>query len=418
MRVWLVKLEEDLPIDDAPYHHRMTMLADSLHQKGHEVVRWASAHNHSISVIRSPKSIVVSIKERYKIHLMRCILFYKKGTSYKRIIHIYLSSLILFFKFLKVSKTERPDIIVCSMPAPITCMICAIYSKLFNIRLVIDARDMWPHILKDEAKRFKKLLFYPIYILMTLELKVSTRRAKAIYGITDEFVDYGLKFSNRNKTHFDKSFPLGFVETLQCSESESLAFWVSKGVSFLDTKIVYFAGEISNTSSAALISLKQSLKKAEKEKLNFLFVICGDGAKLSELRSQFNGINNAKVVGRVQPKFLGYLKKRSTLALLSIANRLDYESSLSNKFFDYMSGGLPVLTNLNGVPKNFITKNKIGFHYVDADDFFIILKKLATDSSELDAMSKKSLYLYKTKYSSDVIYSKYSSALENLFEAT
>ena len=396
----------------------MTMLADSLNYKGHEVVRWASAHNHTTYVIRSPKSVVIAITKKYKIHLIRCILHYKKSSSYKRLIHIYLSSFILFFKFLRVSKAERPDIIVCSMPAPITCMVCAIYSKLYSVKLVIDARDMWPHILKDEATKFKKLLFYPIYILMTLELKIATRFANAIYGITDEFVEYGLKFSNRNKSHFDISFPLGFVESLQSNESESLAFWTSKEVSFQDTKIVYFAGEISKSSYEGLINLKNPIKKADEEELKFLFIICGDGSKLSELTSEFNGINSVKIVGRVQPKFLGYLKKRSTVALLSIANRLDYESSLSNKFFDYMSGGLPILTNLNGVPKNFIIKNNIGFHYKNANDFFIILKKLETDSLELNVMSKKSLYLYKTKYSSDVIYSKYCNSLENLFEAT
>ena len=46
MRVWLIKLEEDLPFDDTPYSYRMGMLGAALVQRGHEVVRWCSAHNH------------------------------------------------------------------------------------------------------------------------------------------------------------------------------------------------------------------------------------------------------------------------------------------------------------------------------------------------------------------------------------
>ncbi|MBT4146562.1 MAG: glycosyltransferase WbuB, partial [Gammaproteobacteria bacterium] len=46
MHVWLVKLEEQLPIDEGFRPYRMGMLADALVKKGHRVTRWCSDLEH------------------------------------------------------------------------------------------------------------------------------------------------------------------------------------------------------------------------------------------------------------------------------------------------------------------------------------------------------------------------------------
>ena len=46
MHVWLVKLEDSLPVDDAYRPYRMGMLAEALITAGHTVTRWASDYQH------------------------------------------------------------------------------------------------------------------------------------------------------------------------------------------------------------------------------------------------------------------------------------------------------------------------------------------------------------------------------------
>lgn len=416
MLAWLVKLEEDLPLDKNPYNHRMTMLAESLIKNNHNVVRWASALNHTTSEIRSSKTKTFEISEKYKITLIKCIFRYYKKGSFLRILHIYLSSFLMFYKFLRTRKLDRPDIIVCSMPSPITCLVCAIYSKIFRIKLIIDSRDMWPVILKDEAKGLKKFFIYPIYFLMLIELKISMRIASALYGITDEFVEYSLSFTSRQRTKFDRAFFLGFskLNNISIKEEHSKKFWNDLNIFFTDTKIIYFAGEISKSCFDAMHDVKHAMLEALSSKLNIQLVICGGGSKLEELRHVMSGLNNVHVVGRVSPQYLKMLKKNSFLALLSIGNRIDYESSLSNKFFDYMSGGLPILTNLNGVPKRFVTKNNIGFHYSDGKELYTLLSKLSWQPETVYEMSQNAINLYNSKYTSDSIYNEYTISIEEL----
>jgi len=324
----------------------------------------------------------------------------------------------MLYEFMRTRKSDRPDIIVCSMPSPITCLVCAIYSKIFKIKLIIDSRDMWPMVLKDEAKGVKRFLIYPIYLLMLVELKISMRIASALYGITDEFVDYGLSFSAREKTKFDRTFFLGFSKSngVSIKEDDSKKFWNDLNIFFADTKIIYFAGEISKSCLEAMHDVKKAMLEALNSKLDIQLVICGDGTKLEELRSIMSELSNVHIVGRVPPKYLNMLKKNSSIALLSIGNRIDYESSLSNKFFDYMSGGLPILTNLNGVPKKFITKNNIGFHYSGSQDLYRLLSKLFIRPEIINEVSQNAINLYNSKYTSDSIYGEYVLSMEELLK--
>ena len=62
------------------------------------------------------------------------------------------------------------------------------------------------------------------------------------------------------------------------------------------------------------------------------------------------------------------------MSILPIQNRVDYQSSLSNKFFDYLSSGLPILTNLNGVLKDTILQNNVAFIIQITMNFITILR--------------------------------------------
>ncbi len=145
MHVWLVKLEEPLPIDEGYRPYRMAMLADVLVQRGHKVTRWCSDFDHLRGAPRYGCRRRVTFNDQYDAELLYSGIRYKKATSPLRII----DNNLLYRQFLREARNhkEKPDLIVCSMPTPEMAYASAKIAVSFGIPLVLDARDMWPDII-------------------------------------------------------------------------------------------------------------------------------------------------------------------------------------------------------------------------------------------------------------------------------
>ena len=149
----------------------------------------------------------------------------------------------------------------------------------------------------------------------------------------------------------------------------------------------------------------------EANGINVQLVLCGTGTYLNDVLARFKNLNNVIHLGHVSPENLEHLKEFSYISILPIQNRVDYQSSLSNKFFDYLSSGLPILTNLNGVPKDTILQNNVGFHYSDYNELYNYIKVLCSDSSLRDLLSRNARSLFKEKYKSSVVYSDFVKSI-------
>lgn len=412
MNIWLVKFEEDLPIDEGFYPYRMSMLADALQKAGHNVVRWASDYNHKAGVNRFGRRQSVVMAPQYKIELLKNFFRYKNSHSIIRILALYWQSFALLIAFLRAK--QKPDAIVVSMPAPITCAVVAFFARLYRIPFFIDVRDMWPDILLDEVRGVKKIIIYPLYALMILELRFAVRRARGLLGITEPFLDFLVKFRKNKRTKFDASFPIGFYEIkYDFSKKKEHDFWLKKGVDFQPhRKIIYFAGTLSKTVLAEMPRVAQAMQILAEKNANLQLVICGRGVFEQKIKAIFSELDNVIFPGHISAPHLAYLKSKSSIALLAIEARQDYLNSLSNKFFDYASGGLPIVTNLTGEPKRVLDMNGAGFIYQNASELADILWKLETDSQLLAQKSAKSRKMFETLFEAGKVYKAMTEHLE------
>lgn len=421
MRIWLVKLEEDLPFDETPYNYRMGMLGEALVQRGHEVVRWCSAHNHKQGNDRVSRSTSIAYNNHYTFNLIKCFFHYTdSGHGIYRLLNIYITSFVLFWRFLFTPRKNAPDIIVCSMPAPITCAIAVLYGKLKRIPVVLDSRDMWPDVfvLEKGAVNFQLRL---LAALMRIELRYACKGATALGGITKFFLDYLIKYAGREQSTLDFVFPIGYESRFRdgsdgtTSEINHINFWSKKGVDFnTDEAYIYFAGTLNNTVLNAIPDVITAMDHALKDNLNIKLVICGKGECASLIKGMVDYLPNIVLAGHVSPDHLLYLKTRSLCALLSIENRIDYQNSLSNKFFDYLSGGLPIVTNLTGVPRNTIEAHNIGYCYDSGEELYKILSKLCSAPTELESLRQNARATFENCFQSDVVYTSYSKSLEKI----
>lgn len=412
MKYWLVKFEEDLPIDKDYYSYRMSMLADALLENGHQIVRWASDFNHKLQCSRFNKRHSIKLSPRYRLELIKNRFKYSSSHSLGRLIGIYAQSFSLFIAMFR--DKEKPDAVIVAMPAPITCLLTAIFCRIKNIPFFVDARDMWPDIVLNEAVGIKKLLIMPLYCLMFFELKISCKMAHGLIGITPPFMNFLLKYAGRKAGINDGHFPLGFKEKNYFHDPiEEHNYWNKHGVTFSDkTHLIYFAGTMNQTVLSEAAKVASALRVLSCKDIPVKLIMCGKGNSQKEIKLLFKDLNNVIFPGHVSASHLAFLKSKSSLALLAIEPRMDYINSLSNKFFDYASGALPIITNLRGLPKKVLEENQAGYFYKDSDELVDIINLLVTNTSIRNLYSQNSIKMFNKHFNANIVYSKYAKHIE------
>ena len=421
MNIWLVKLEEALPIDENYRPYRMGMLADALVQRGHQVTRWSSDRLHLSGENRFGVDKTIKYSPNLTFEILSSSLSYNKPLSPMRLVNNYY----LADKFLRISKKrQKPDLIICSMPTPRLAKISSFLGKKLNIPVLIDARDFWPDIFEKELRGFKRYLSLPIVILMKRDLTFAAKNATSLVGITEFYRDHLLNYAKRSfNENLDGVFPLGYPQTLNILSDEEQVrarqFWneiLGDGWNLSDRKIVYFAGRFNSIVLNAIGPVTSLLKNALNSWPNYVFVFCGSGQYEREIRFQLSGFENVVMPGEVSTQNLSYLRRFSYLAIQPLENRLDYLNSLSNKFFEYISSGLPIVTSLGGVTGEKINRNKIGFTYNNQEELFEIMDRLYHDPLLRNGMSFRSRELFLTEYSAEQVYKKFADHCEKVVQ--
>ena len=105
-KVWLIKMEEDLPIDVDPYPHRMSVIADVL-GKEFCVTRFASQLNHKKNKLRDSTG-KLAIEKNYELHLIKSFFGYE-NSKYLRFFHLYFSATQLLTAFIRAKEKARSN---------------------------------------------------------------------------------------------------------------------------------------------------------------------------------------------------------------------------------------------------------------------------------------------------------------------
>lgn len=417
MRIWLIKLEEPLPIDPSYRPYRIGMLASALLARGHDVTRWAGDRMHLTGEERFGSDKSISLSNNEKLEILSSPLKYKRPLSPLR----WIDNLYLAHKFKKVALTrEAPDIIVAAMPTPELANAAVYVAQHLNVPVILDARDFWPEIFDSEFQGLKKIFAWPVVRMMKWNLSRACRKATSCVGITNFYRDHLLTYAVRPvDPYLDRVFPLGYDETLnhfpQNATDQLRAYWetILKGKDDLkERKLIYFAGRFNSTVLNEIQSVKVLVEKFEKERPEVFFVLCGTGQYEKEIRTTLSRFSNVVMPGEIDSVKLAYLRSISYIAFQPIENRIDYLNSLSNKFFEYISSGLPIITSLAGKTEREIIKNDIGFVYKDEKSLLKLMMKICDDQKLRDDLSNNAKNLFETKYRSKIIYEDFSTHCE------
>jgi len=407
MLVWTIHHAEMLVTDRAGRPWRYGMLADALRAKGHRVVQWAPTFSHYTRTFRASADAVLPAREGHEIQLVHAG-GYDNNVSLRRI----LFEIRFARRFLDLAPMrEVPDVIVSSMPTPQHCATVMQFAHETKIPFLIDVRDLWPDAIQD---LFPKA-FRPAGKALLLPMKATNRRifgaCTGVIAISEAYLSWALEYAGRARREADGVFPIGYQAPRISEEKREAAkaAWRARGV----------AGESFTCCYIGTMSRQYWLEdviRAARALPETSFVLCGDGDSRARYVELAKDLPNVSFPGWISPEEVDALMSLSDVGLAPY--RGGAQMSLPNKPFEYMAGGLPVVSSLEGELKDLLEEHRGGLTYRagDPDSLAGCLRKLRDDANLTGAMSANARRLYESSFRADRIYTALTIHLEQVVE--
>ncbi|MBN1183251.1 MAG: glycosyltransferase [Bacteroidales bacterium] len=414
MLIWLITIGEPIvhPQNKLRLHRTGILTKLISENSNHKVIWWTSTFNHFTKKHMFDGDTFVNVNANLKMIALKGV-GYKRNVSFSRIIdHYQIKKKYKGYAY----KEQKPDIIVASFPTMGLCQASIKYGKKNNIPVIIDYRDMWPEVFIEiipyPFKPLAKLMLFPLF----QKTKRVFKDSDGIIGITDEFLQMGLKKATRLKASSDNVFPLAYLENQYSEEDylEAEEFWKNTGItSSLGIVNICFFGTIGYQFDLETVIQAASLMKSEL--INF--IICGTGDKLEKLKSYSAGIHNINFPGYMSAAEIKALMDISHIGICPYIPKQAFLNSIPGKAIEYFSSGLYVISSLgDGVLGKFLEENEFGSNYSAFNPES--LKRCIEYSIDRLSVSKKNdiKSCFHKNFNANSIYTNYLLHLENVIK--
>jgi len=402
----VTEIGEPLPLEKNARLHRYGTITKSLASYGHDVTWWTSSFSHApkIHIRKQDCKEIVDGVQLNVIHGPG----YKSNVSPQRFRH----QAHFAGRFVEMALAEKqlPDIIISPVPTIEVAYSAVQLGAKLGVPVLTDIRDQWPDELVDLApspfRPFARFVLSSYFKKMNFLCK----HAAGVLAISEDFLNYGLKFAGRSAQDSDGIFHIGYSAKQLPKKiiDESKNWWVEQGVrpgSF----VCCFFGTIGKFFN--LKTIIQSARILCKE-MDIQFVLCGTGSSLDECKKFAEGLEGVVL-------FPGWVDepKIASLMTLSAVGLAPYRSgarmSLPNKPFEYFSSALPVVSSLQGELKTLLSQHHAGLTY-DADSidsFCQVVRSLHNNIELRETLSSNAKAAFEKNYSTEIIHRKLSDHL-------
>jgi glycosyltransferase involved in cell wall biosynthesis len=400
LKIWFSEIGEPLPLEKDVRLHRVGNLSRILADAGHEVIWWTSSFSHA------PKRIVCDPGDYAPFPGVRLRVLpglgYRRNVSVARFRHQ--ADFARRLKF-AMERESPPDIMLTGVPTLETADVAVQHALSCRFPILVDIRDEWPdefvRLAPRPARWAARLALNPLFAKMH---RIG-RGATGIVGISRRQMTYGLGFSERAEGPFDGVFPLGYSASRPSAEkiAEARRFWIQLGVR-PEAFVVCFFGTLGPffTIEPLIAAMRQLQGKVDAQ-----LVVCGDGSHLDFLKSKAMGLTNVFFPGWVGGPQIAALMEMSAVGVAPYASDAP-AFSLPNKPFEYMAGGLPVLSSIRGELRPILEESGCGLSY-DADDasgFATLVEHLNNQPEERRLMGERGRQLLEREYRVESIASR------------
>ena len=264
MRLWIVSVGEPLPVDGENVRlRRMGNLAMYASTHGVEVEWFSVSFEHYKKFQRFEEDTDYEINAHFCLHLVK-VNGYKRNVSVSRIIHHINAG-----KRIKerMGSLEKPDIIFASMEPLEVSKAAVSYAKENNVPCIVDVRDLWPEIYYDVIPQ-KLHFLLDIYVKhCKKKLCYTMSNCDSIVGLSQGFLNYGLKYAGREQQRTDAIYPISYPNYNYSEYAEKFEGLIGYDISELALLVetaVYAEDFVSEEQKEKAGTLYQGAKEAIK----------------------------------------------------------------------------------------------------------------------------------------------------------
>lgn len=386
---------------------RSAMLAYELSERGHDVIWWTSSFDHFGKSWLSKADKKIRLNGNICVQLIRGLGYYK-NISLRRIVdHKMVAA-----KFRKIIRNEpKPDVIISSLPTLDLAYESYKYAKKNSVPYIVDVRDPWPDAILGavpiKATKIVKLLMCNEY----RKARSLLSGTNYIVSVSNSFLNWALRYAERPRKETDKVFYIGYEKGQNLDGIDVLHGIRDLSLSGKNVFIVLYVGAITSRHHNPMILIEAA--KRLRNYSDIQFVIAGDGEFMGALRECCSELDNVHLTGWLNQNQISFLLERSAIG---ICPSFEGSTLMTNKFFSYLSAGIPVLASYEGDIRRIIESRRVGFFYRSRDlELFIqLLLKLKTDRSLYNQMSENCRDTFKDLFESSKIYKEYANYVESL----
>jgi len=311
--------------------------------------------------------------------------------------------------FRKTAPTlPAPDLILCSLPPLELCVESVRFGRARGVPVLLDVRDPWPdvfyRVLPKPLRRLGPLLFSPF----VRQASTALRAASGIVAVSQAYLNWALRLAGRAPGPRDTVITHGYPTSPTVSESDVAALRTQLGVRDGMT-VLWFVG-----SFAWYLDIPTIIDAARRlaQRTDLLFILSGAGERENQLRAQADGLPNVRFTGWVDQIAIARLSRIATAGLAAYVP--DAAMSLTNKLFEYLSAGLPVLLGLRGEAEAIVREWDCGITYRpgDARDLARAVVAIADDPSLRSRLAAGSARAFRTAFAEEIIYPRFVRLLE------
>ncbi len=325
-------------------------------------------------------------------------------------------------KFSRIIRLEpRPDMILVALPLPELASICALFGKKTGVPVVVDCRDMWPDIFLERAPNLLRWIARCALWPMERQTRTACHDATAILGHTPAFVEWGLAKGRRTRSWMDQDFPLAHaVQAIdQTAVDAATRWWKDRGVSREGGLfVVAFVGTLTRHLELDVIGeVVRGLRSAGDR---IQIVMCGAGDHERALRVVLENDDRLVMPGWVDAPQMAALLAMADVGLAPYRSSPSFVVSIPNKAIEYLSAGLPIITSLEGMLGDLVSREQCGERYHNNSPAALLdtLRRLAKDPGRVATMRVQARRVYAECFESGSVYDRICEHLECIFEST
>jgi len=296
---------------------------------------------------------------------------------------------------IKIALTYEYDVLFATS-TPLTAGIPGIFSKIFRKKIFIfEVRDLWPELPKAIGAIKNPIVLFLMDILETITYKLADRCVALAPGIAEGI---------------HKKDPAKEVIIIP-NGSDDVEPKIERLNKYGKIVAVFTGAHGVANGLDAVLDVAQELLEFGESKIEFQFI--GDGKLKPALknRAKEEGLNNCRFLDPMpKHELFQYLREEADIGLMVLDNvPAFYNGTSPNKFFDYISLGLPVINNYPGWLADLILKNDCGrvVNPGDTVSFAKALMELGNDPDLRSELGERGRILSEKVYSRNILSKKF-----------